>query len=94
MQASSGNLLSNEEYEKLDAQAKKDFHPIPDDTKVDTIHKLQKKMSTAARRAALKSLNRNNNKVKTHTQIEMEQKLKRREKNKQAKAARKANRKK
>lgn len=63
MQASTGRIFTQEEVDKMDAAQKKDMHPLPADTKVDTIWKLQKPtLQQKQRAAALKALNRAKNK--------------------------------
>ena len=57
MQASTGKILTEEEVKALDKDVQGDCHPIPADTKVDTIRKLQN-ADPESRKAALKSLAR------------------------------------
>lgn len=63
MQERTGDLYSQEEFEAMSEQEQEGMHPIGADTKVDTIHKLQKNMMTSERRQALKALKRKQNKM-------------------------------
>lgn len=64
MQASTGQIFTGEEVQAMDAEKQKDMYALPDDTKLDTIRKLQKpSLVQAQRAAALKALNRAKNKA-------------------------------
>lgn len=60
MQAQTGKILTEDEVKALSKHEQCDCHPLPGDTKVDTIRKLQN-AATGDRKAALKSLGRKNN---------------------------------
>ena len=57
MHAKTGKILTGEEVSELPEEVQKAFHPLPTDTKVDTIRKLQN-ATPEDRKAALKSLGR------------------------------------
>ena len=97
MQVSTGRILTEVEVNELDDKTlPADYYPIPVDTKVDTIRKLQN-ATPGDRKAALKSMQRKHKLYNANpgdTQKFINKTEKRRKKDKIAKASRRQQRKK
>ena len=63
MHVETGKIITGEEYDQLTEALQKKHEPIPSETKLDTVRKLQMDLPSQARRSALKSLNRKKNKA-------------------------------
>lgn len=63
-------LMSEKEMKELygEKEIREKCHPVPPETKVDSVHKLQGDITPQQRRGALKALNRNHRRAKRKAQ--------------------------